>query len=142
MKRVNLTAGGWADLREPNEIPERLRRPVRKLQMLMAGNPAFSTVVEQATGADGAPDVDEAQAAQMAAAMGESGIDLVFQLQDRSILQRVAGWSFGDVTLDVLQDLAGDVYDELSELCKDPAAGSVDLRPSMDETSPTVPSTA
>ncbi|MDH6123445.1 hypothetical protein [Kitasatospora sp. GP82] len=142
MKRETLTAGGWADLRDPGEIPERLRRPVRKLQMLMAGNPAFSTVVEHA--ADGAaPAVDEKQAAQMAAQMGEDGIDLVFQLQDRSILQRVMGWSYGpDVTLDALQNLPGAVYDELSELCKDSAAGSVDLRPTMDEASPIVPSTA
>jgi len=144
MKHVTLTSGGWADLRDPAEVPERLRRPVRRLQMALAANPAFASVVKDATtkGVAAVEEISDEQAAEMVAQMGDS-YDLIDQLNDRLVLQRVMGWSFGpDVTLDALQDLPGAAYDELRALCADGALDTgVDTSPSQDEASPTVPST-
>jgi hypothetical protein len=139
MQRVTLKAGGWADLRDVAEIPERLRRPVRRIQMLLAGSPAFADVAKD--GPASAADITDEQAAAMAAKLGDS-YDLIDQLQDRSIMQRVMGWSYGpEVTLDALQDLPGVVYDELGQLCKDGALDTgLNTSPSPEEASPTAPS--
>ena len=146
MQRKNLKSGAWADLREPADVPERLRRPVRRIQMLLAQNTAFSGVVKDAAakGAASVRDIAEDQAVQMVTAMGEQAFDLMDQLNDRAVLARVAGWSFGpDVTLDALLDLTAGDYDELRELCADGALDSgPDFSPSQAEDSPTGPSTA
>ncbi|MEY9944886.1 hypothetical protein [Kitasatospora sp. GAS1066B] len=149
MKRVTLTtsAGAWVDLREPSEVPERLRRPARRLQLTLASNPAFAEVIKQA-GKGSAPqsvdDIDEDDALAMAQQMGPDAYDVMDQLNDWAVVGRVMGWSFeGPVTIDTLQDLPGATYDELRALCADGALDSgLDLRPTLDETSPTVPSTA
>ncbi|GAA2137756.1 hypothetical protein GCM10009760_18500 [Kitasatospora kazusensis] len=149
MKRVNLKsqAGSWVDLREPSEVPERLRRPARRLQLSLAANPAFASVIKDAS-AGGAPrsveDIDENEALAMAQQMGTAAFDAMDQLNDLSVVGRVMGWSFdGPVTTEALQDLPGAVYDELRALCADGALDTgLDLRPTMDDTSPIAPSTA
>lgn len=144
--RHQLPAGGWADLRETAEVPERLRRPVRTLQMRLAQNPAFATVVEGAKkdGVKAMTDIDEAQAVELATAMGDDAIALMDDLNDRLVISRVAGWSYGaEVTLDALQDLPGAVYDKLKELCAEGALETgPDFSPSTEASSPTEPSTA
>lgn len=146
MQRKHLKSGAWADLREPADVPERLRRPVRRIQMLLAQNPAFADVVKDATakGVAAVRDIAENQAAQMVTKMGETAFDLMDQLNDRAVLARVAGWSFGpEVTLDALLDLPAADYDELRELCAEGALETgPDFSPSQDEASPTGPSTA
>nr|WP_202447227.1 hypothetical protein [Streptomyces sp. SID5468] len=138
--------GGWADLRDPADISERLRRPIRAIQMKLAKDPAFAEVVKaaQAKGAQAVREMDEAAAAQVAAQMGDESAGLLDELNDRAILARVAGWSYGpEVTADALLDLPGPTYDRLKALC---AAGALDGGPdfsaSQAEDSPTVPSTA
>ncbi|MFF1702609.1 hypothetical protein [Streptomyces sp. NPDC058252] len=144
--RHQLPGDGWADLRDTAEVPERLRRPVRALQMRLAQNPAFASVVSDAkkNGVKAMGDIDEAQAVEMATVMGEDAIALMDDLNDRLVLSRVAGWSYGgEVTLDALQDLPGSVYDRLKELCAEGALESgPDFSPSTDPASPTEPSTA
>jgi len=137
---------GWVDLRETADVPERLRRPVRTIQMKLAQNPAFKGVVEGAkkSGVKAMEDIDEAQAVEMAATMGDEALGLMDDLNDRLIISRVAGWSYGaEVTLDALQDLPGAVYDKLKELCAEGALeGGPDFSPSPEADSPTEPSTA
>ncbi|WP_329564661.1 hypothetical protein [Kitasatospora sp. NBC_01266] len=148
MKRVNLTSqpGAWVDLRDPADTPERLRRPVRRLQQLLASNQAFSGVVKQAAkaGAAAVEDFTDDQAAEMVTGMGADAYDLLDQLNDNLVVQKVAGWSFpGPVALDALLDLPGPVYDELRALVSDRAAAAApDFSPTPDETSPTEPSSA
>lgn len=146
MEHVTLKAGGTVDLRAVADIPERLRRPIRRIQMKLAADPAFAGVVKDAqkSGISEAKDIVEGQAMEMVAAMGDEAFELMDDLNDRAVMARVMGWSFGsEVTLEALQDLPGSVYDELRELC---AAGlldaGVDFSPSQDENSPTDPSTA
>jgi len=143
--RQQLPGGGWADLREPADVPERLRRPVRALQMRLAKDPAFGQVVADAKdkGVQALADIDEAQAVSMVAAIGDESMTLMDDLNDRLVISRVAGWSYGDtVSVDALLDLPSAVYDRLRELCADGALGGPDFSPSQDPNSPTVPSTA
>lgn len=146
MQRVYLKAGGWADLRDHAEVSERLRRPVTRIQMLLAADPAFSGVVKDAaaTGITSVDDVSPDKAVAMMDGMGASSVELMFDLQDRAILARVMGWSFGPVvTLDSLQDLPAPAYDELGKLCAPGALDNgPDFSPSQEENSPTDPSTA
>lgn len=146
IKRENLPGDGWADLRDPAEIPERLRRPIRAIQMKLARDPAFASVVKaaQAKGVEAVKDIDEAEAAQMATQMGDESAAALDELNDRAILARVIGWSYGpEVTVDALLDLPGPAYDRLKELCAEGALDSgPDFSPSQDENSPTAPSIA
>ncbi|WKK26568.1 hypothetical protein QZH56_13805 [Streptomyces olivoreticuli] len=143
--RQQLVDGGWADLRAPAEVPERLRRPVRRLQMRLAKDPAFASVVAQAQGqgVTSVADIDAEQAARMATAMGDESIELMDELNDAVVISRVIGWSYGDeVALDQLQNLPGTVYDQLRELCADGALAGPDFSPTPDPASPITPSTA
>ncbi|HWU23265.1 MAG TPA: hypothetical protein VN088_17130 [Nocardioides sp.] len=143
--RQQLPGGGWADLRDTTDVPERLRRPVRTLQMRLAKDPAFAQVVAGAKdkGVKALDDIDEAQAVEMVAEIGADSMTLMDDLNDRLVLSRVVGWSYGEeVTVDALQDLPGPVYDRLRELCAQGALDGTDFSPSQDQESPTVPSTA
>ncbi|MGW1623037.1 hypothetical protein [Streptomyces sp. NPDC002172] len=144
--RHQMPDQGWVDLREPAEVSERLRRPIRTIQMKLAQNPAFASVVKDAKdkGVKALEDIDESQAVEMASAMGDEAFDLMDELNDRLIISRVAGWSYGDeVSLDALQDLPGAVYDKLKEMCAEGALqGGPDFSPSTEADSPTEPSTA
>lgn len=148
--REQLPEGAWADLRDPTDIPERLRRPIRRIQMRLARDPAFAGVIEEAQtkGIEAVQaavaGADEAEAFRLAASMGDDAMDLMDDLNDRAVLARVIGWSFGpDVTLDTLQELPGPLYDRLRELCAEGVLSEgTSFDPSPDPASPTVPSTA
>lgn len=146
MEHKTLDAGGWVDLRDPAEIPERLRRPLTRIQMLLAANPAFGGAVKEAaaTGAVTVEDFTPEQAVGMISGMGADSLALIDDLNDRAILARVMGWSFeAPLTMDGLLDLPGPVYDELKVLCAKGALSSgPDFSPSQDEASPTDPSIA
>lgn len=144
MEHKTLTAGGTVDLRDVADIPERLRRPQRRIQMMLAANPAFSDVIKKAsrTGVANVDDFSEDQAVTMVSEMGADSFELLDQLNDTAILARVMGWSFdAPVTADGLQDLPGAVYDELKALCAKGALEGTDFSPSQDEASPTGSST-
>ena len=144
--RHQLPGDGWADLRDPAEIPERLRRPVTTLQMLLARDPAFANVVKDAKdkGVKALDDIDEDQAVDMVGAMGEESFARMQELSDRIIVSRVAGWSYDlPINQDALLDLPGSVYDKLKELTADGALqNGPDFSPSTEADSPTEPSTA
>lgn len=143
--RQNLPDGGWADLRDMAEVSERLRRPIRAIQIKLARDPAFADVVAEAAkkGAQAVKGMAEDEAAKMASQMGDESAGLLDELNDRLIIARVVGWSYdADVSMDALLDLPGPAYDRLRELCADGALQGTDFGPSQDENSPTAPSTA
>ena len=145
ISRHQLPDDGWADLRDPAEVPERLRRPVTTLQMLLARDPAFASVVKDAKdkGVSALDDIDESQALDMVGTMGEASFARMQELSDRVIVSRVAGWSYDlPITSDSLLDLPGNVYDALKELTAEGALSGPDFSPSMEADSPTEPSTA
>ncbi|EST24389.1 hypothetical protein [Streptomyces roseochromogenus] len=143
--RENLPDGGWADLRDQAEVPERLRRPIRAIQIKLAKDPAFGSVVAEASkkGAAAVKGMAESEAAQMVAQMGDESAGLLDELNDRAIMARVVGWSYdAPVSMAALLDLPGPAYDRLKQLCAEGALQGTDFGPSQDEDSPTVPSTA
>lgn len=141
----SLPSGATVDLRDPGDVTERHKRPVRNISMLLAKDGAFAGVVEAAKkdGVAAVADVDEEKAVSMMADMGADALDLMDQMADRIIIGRVAGWSFPvEVSLDALLDLTSADYDALKVLTAKGALDGPDMSPSMDEDSPTVPSIA
>lgn len=150
IERIELPHGAWADLRDAAEIPERLRRPIRTLQMRLTKDAAFASVIASAQekGVEAMQaamqDSDQSEALRLATSLSPESLELMDQLNDRAVIARVIGWSFpSEVTLDALLDLPGPTYDRLRELAaKGVLGGGPDFAPSPDPESPTVPSTA
>ena len=143
--------GGWVELRDPQEVTERQRRPVRQLTVRLTAVPGMGEAIATAAAEGGdqvtLENVTAEKEAEIRAHLGE-GFALVEELQDAAIMARLAAWSFTDpegtplpVTGDSLLDLPGPAYDALKELCKDVTLGP-DLTPTPDPQSPTQPSTA
>lgn len=105
MSRIDVP-NGWVELREPEAVPERLRRPVVQAITAMASDSAAVQAIQAA-------DTPEDAAEHVPALMGAMSA-----MQDAAIVALVSAWSFGDtVTLDALLDLPGGTYDAISTLC-------------------------
>lgn len=90
MQRVTVT-GGWVEYREPEDVPERLRR---RVTMLASQAPA--------------------QAANQESNLTESDMEFFMAFNDAVALCLVVAWSWDEpVSLDGLQNLPGRVYDEI-----------------------------
>jgi hypothetical protein len=100
--KVNVT-GGWIEIREPKEVPERLRRPI--VELTMAGvplQPHMEAMQNDLTAVD--PDV-LTQFMQYSA-----------KFNDKAILALVKEWSFPDpVSEESIMDLPAGVFDEIQE---------------------------
>lgn len=92
MQRITVP-GGWVEFREPEETPERLRRKV----LLLSSN----------TGA-----LQERLASNEDVAI--SDVEFFTAFNDAVALCLITQWSFANpLTTDGLQDLPGNVYDEI-----------------------------
>lgn len=88
-------SGGWVVLRDPKQVPERLRRP------LLAMTARAIHEVEDAN-----PDNISAES-----------IQFYSEFNDALAMALVESWSFGsDVTIDALLDLPASTYDAIREL--------------------------
>jgi hypothetical protein len=139
--RVDLPRGGHALVRDPEEVPERLRRP-------------YLDAVEQATAAMLEAGLTQADldAAKEDVPGSRQKVGLAAIRAGARRLQRVAAdvllaalvleWSFGDtVSADAAQELPGAAYDALVEVCESLAPSlSPDFTPNPDPQSPTTPS--
>jgi hypothetical protein len=84
---------GWIELRDPDLVPERLRRPVFERS------------------ADGAKTFDE-NGDQVSSEV----LAFFSEFNDLLAVAMVASWSFGDVvSVDTLQDLPAKTYDHIRE---------------------------
>jgi hypothetical protein len=142
MTRVNLPSGATADLRPAEDVTERQRRPIKRIQASLAGNRAFAEAVAEAQKAGGRDLSQEAQL-RIASGMGDA-FDLLEELNDRLIVAFVRGWSYGfDVNVDNVQDIPGRDLDALREVVSPLMRALMpDFDPNPDPDSPTVPSTA
>jgi hypothetical protein len=101
MNRQSLQ-GGWVEYREPENVPERLRREVTKLSTKGA---KFSTLAET-------------DPAEMNEDELESMTDFMSAFNDSVALALVSAWSFdAPVTKDGLLDLPASAYDEIVKHC-------------------------
>jgi hypothetical protein len=96
MTKHNVT-GGWVDIRDPQDVPERLRRKITNLSV--QGAP----LIAQLEGKE-MPDVTD--------------IEFIESFNDNLAMALVANWSFDKpITGEGLLDLPGPVYDEIQKLC-------------------------
>jgi hypothetical protein len=90
MERINIS-GGWIELRDPKEVPEKLRRPV----------------VEKSVSLQDVVGKDEE-------GLTSDDLSSLFGLNDLIAVALVSSWSFEHpVTLDGLLELSGAAYDDI-----------------------------
>lgn len=121
MSRHELPDGQWAEFRDPEQVPERLRRPITRHAARLS-----STSVAEASDGDVAP----------------HDLDILFDLNDALVLALVESWSFpSPVAADGLGELPGPAYDALLKLASPSMLALLpDFGPSPDPASPTPPS--
>lgn len=100
--KVNVT-GGWIDLREPEEVPERLRRPI--VSTTMSGIPMQAEIEAMQDNPDQADPVVLAKFLEFSQKFG-----------DLAALAFIREWSFAEpITSETIQDLPSKVFDEIQE---------------------------
>lgn len=101
MNRVTI-AGGWVEYREPEDVPERLRREVTRLSTRGA---KFA-------------DLTEVDAGEMDEDMLQGMTDFMSAFNDAVAIALISNWSFEfPVALDSLLDLPASAYDEIVRHC-------------------------
>jgi hypothetical protein len=133
MKRHDLPGGGWADLRNEEEMTQRGRRGVRAL----SGALGDSTLRRLRAVTNG----DEYEALHL----DEHQLDLIIRMQEATVVALLAGWSFPEElpTMASVGDLPVARYDALVGIVAAAAANiatmDLDVSPQevVDGTSPT-----
>ena len=145
---ITLSKDNWAELRPPEDVSERLRRPIRRalgrvrLEIMKAGQDANAAI--EGNG----PEVDQARVEASTIAMQRAGItademDAFTEANDAMVVALVAKWSYDrPITLDNVVDLPGADYDKLRDVvaARYNGKGYVDTEPNPDQASPTAPS--
>jgi hypothetical protein len=131
MRHLNLPSGGWADVREPDELTTKGRRAIQRA--LLHISPETRTALQEikrlrdnGTAEEDLPKVQDVFSQQDAEASWEAN--------DACVLALVAKWSFEhSITADGLQELPVADYDKLTAFCA-PAiqAGQVDFSPTKE----------
>lgn len=122
MAKIDLPSGGWASLREPEAMPERLRRPVIRL----------ATGLRHLYTDDG--EFDEKL-------LDDASLDLLDRYNDAGVVAFVAEWSYTTpVSADALLDLPAPDYDALRSAVAPLLPGlRPNFEPTADKDSPTTP---
>lgn len=135
--RIELPKGDWADIREADEVPERLRRAYLEAQTKMLQQSGASVSDE------GKVDMSTLNVTGMASEIGP--------VRDALILCYTKAWSLLDgdnplpLNAESILDLPGGAYDALHDACdkayKEAKGGQVDTSPegALDPRSPTEP---
>jgi hypothetical protein len=151
---ITLPSGAIATLRRPEDVPDRLLRPIRRAmgrvrpEVLLAGREAAAQEypTEEARMA-------AAELAVMNVGITDAELDAFDQAQDATVVALVASWSYegddpelrelygGPVAVEVVQELPGRDYRLLRNLAaRHSNAMFLDASESRDPASPTVPS--
>jgi hypothetical protein len=136
----DLPSGASAELRDVKDVTDRQRRPIRKIQTVLAGNAKFIDAVTEA-GKTGGKDLTEDQQRAIAEGMGDA-FDPLENLNDLLVVAAVQSWSYDfPVSVDNCQDLPAR---DLDALRKASAPFLRELMPDFDPTpeadSPIAPS--
>lgn len=143
-----LPSGKSVTLRSPDDVSERLRRPIsRAIRIvrpeIMASTQAAREAIEKAK--DGTEEEQAAAREQAAAAareMTDDEIDAFSAANDHAVVALVERWDFPEpITLEAVVERKHRDYDALRELVA-PLVGQLflDASPSPDPQSPTAPS--
>ena len=141
MSRADLGNGRWAELREPDDVTERQRRPISR-----ALRPVRPEIMQRQQDAanlpnepDGKPSPEKAKAlAQLQYDMTDDEADAYQNATDHAVLALVESWSFEHpLTMEGLLDLPGKALDalrmEVSQLVNDLF---LDISPSPEKNGP------
>lgn len=139
--RVNLPSGGWVDLFDPEELPEKWARKARNA--LFGLRPEIREVM---LGIDDPDDVDQqAEIGQKILGIATADdMDALERMNDVVSSALIGAWSFGDETHpdpDRIAELPRVPYREVQEAVKVPGAKLIgpDFGPNPDPDSPTAP---
>lgn len=147
--RIELPEDNWAELRDPSEVPERLRRPIVECYSRVAKE-TFNLIesmgpdqIAKAVASDNPEDLD-AKAYELYRQIPPAEKAALFETNDHCINAMVKEWSFElPCTIDGVLDLPHDSYDALKVACAPVVKDLfVKFSPSADPKSPTVPSSA
>ena len=98
MQRVTVQ-GGWVDFRDPEDVPERLRR---RVTMLAAQAPSITAGLSD----DGSN-------------VTADDMEFLLAFNDAVAICLVQGWAWDQpISIEGLQDLPGRVYDEIVKYCQ------------------------
>ena len=136
--KITLPDGGWASLRDPKKVPERLRRPLVTLQRRMLG----TDMAKAFEGVDDVKSLDESKALDLLRPIiASEDYGMLDDINDLLIVALVEEWSFDlPITVEGSLDLPGDARDALIAACQPlvgPLTGQVEEADITDPTSPT-----
>lgn len=126
--KIDLPNGGWALVREPDEIPRKAARQFRAVLYRLAGPVGNET---------------DAAAAASALLSAPGGLDGIEDMADALVFAVVAEWSYGPVDSDTLDTMPDSAVDTIYQHAV--AGGYMeklmpDFSPNPDDESPTGPS--
>lgn len=138
---IALPSGASAELRDVQDVTERMRRPIRKVQTQLAGNAKFIDALGDAEKFKDGTEIDEATQRAIAEGMGEA-FDPLELLNDLLVVAAVVSWSYAfPVTVDNVQDVPGRDLDALRKVASPYLKNMLpDFEPNPDADSPTAPS--
>jgi hypothetical protein len=111
-EKIALPDGGWALLRDPQNITERQRRPLNRLQARVAGSAVGALIAHKAT----MTDVEFEEESRKI--LGSEDFALLDELNDALIGVLVDSWSYdSEPSADAALDLPGPVYEALKNEC-------------------------
>lgn len=115
--KIDLGNGGWAKLRTPEEVPERKRRPLAKVQRLLIGSNIGEALVNRAE--QGEEVTEDEVNALLRPHLADDAMDLFDQSDDLLMYALLEEWSYDKpITVDEIQDLPGAAYDKLRDECR------------------------
>lgn len=102
---------GWAEVRDPRKIPDRLTETIEDAQFRLMETPAADHLADEASAAA----FQDRPPAEQMRLVGRDGMHAMNELKRATILAHVTEWSFGDVSRDVLTELPRSTVDALAE---------------------------
>ncbi len=134
--RVDLSEDAWADIRDPRKLNE--------LQTAELEDAQFDAIAHMPPGVDFEATQD-ANPVEVARLVGRDGARAMRQMKWTTILVYVSQWSFGAVTLDVLQTelpspVVTELFDAIGKIIRATGGPKLNTEPNPDPASPTLPS--
>ena len=141
--KIELSDGGWADIRDPRKLTERQMEAVEDAQFELMQNPAVQEILNS-RGNDGFEQLQELDGAQVAMKIGVPGLKAMRHMRRATVISYVSAWSYSvTIDADTVLDAPSTVIQELSNRIGDIIKGTgtaVNTSVSPDVKSPTRPS--
>lgn len=141
--KIELSDGGWANVRDPRKLTERQAEAVEDAQFELMQNPAVQEILKS-RGESGFEEIQELDGAQVAQKLGTPGLKAMRTMRRATVLSYVSEWSYSDrIDADSILDAPSAILQELANRIGDiiKATGTaVKTGVDPDPKSPTKPS--